>query len=265
MTRALEQRPGRCYKRRMPRILERDFVARHSFQRLATVDVQADPSLQAAGVAAADLDSNGAIEGDPELRSVYQKLLSLDAGATLQGGLDLDSPAVQPVYRALTARFAQRTGTEGTLGGNKLVDVPELAAVKDGAGVLERKAGVKQLGVGSIQDALLVAAAAYVTTTRTSSPSMTRSPSATWWPSSPAPTIRCCAPEPHRRQVVVTCSRRFMNGRLLVTCSTIQAARSARAMLAPLLNSLTMTTLPVFGPSVRRVGRTHIQSSPLWA
>lgn len=144
----------------MPRILERDFLARHSFQRLATADVQADPSLQAAGVAAADLDANGAIEGDPELRSVYQRLLSLDGSATPQSGVDLDSPAVQPVYRALTARFAQRTGTEAALAHKKLADVPELVAVRDGAGVLERKGSAKQLGVGSVQDALILVAAA---------------------------------------------------------------------------------------------------------
>lgn len=144
----------------MPRILERDFVARHSAQRLATTEVQADPSLQAAGVAAADLDANGVIEGDPELRSVYQKLLSLERGASPTGGVDLDNPAVQPVYRALTARFAQKSGTEGALGAKKLVEVSELAAVRDAVSVLERKAGTKQLGVGSLQDALLVVAAA---------------------------------------------------------------------------------------------------------
>lgn len=144
----------------MPRILERDFVARHAFQRLATADVQSEPTLQAAGVAAADLDANGAIEGDPELRSVYQKLLSLDAGATAQGGLDLEAPSVRPLYSALTARFTQKSGTEGALGTSKLVDVPELSAVKHGAGVLERKPGTKQLGVGSLQDALLIVAAA---------------------------------------------------------------------------------------------------------
>lgn len=144
----------------MPRILEPDFVARHSFQRLATADVHAEPTLQAAGVAAADLDGNGAIEGDPELRSVYQKLLSLDAGATSTSGLDLDAPNVQPLYRALTARFAQKSGAEGALGSKKLVDVPELAAVRAGAGVLARKAGTKQLGVGSLQDALIAVATA---------------------------------------------------------------------------------------------------------
>ena len=144
----------------MTRILERDFVARHSAQRLATADAQAEPALRTAGVDAADLDGNGSIEGDPELRSVYQKLLSLDGSATPTTGVDLDSPALLPVYRALTARFAQRTGTEGALGTRQLVDVPELLAVRDGAGTLERKPGVKQLGVGSVQDALLVVAAA---------------------------------------------------------------------------------------------------------
>lgn len=144
----------------MTRILERDFVARHAAQRLATADAQAEPTLRAAGVDAADLDGNGSIEGDPELRSVYQKLLSLDGSATPQTGVDLDSPTLQPIYRALTTRFAQRSGTEAALGARKLVDVPELRAVREGAGTLVRKPGVKQLGVGSVQDALLVVAAA---------------------------------------------------------------------------------------------------------
>ena len=156
----------------MPRILERDFLTRHSFQRLATADAQAEPTLQAAGVATADLDADGAIEGDRELRSVYQKLLSLDGSGSPQRGVDLDNPAVLPVYRALTARFAQRTGTETALGSRRLADVAELAAVKDGAGVLERKSSVKQLGVGSVQDALLEVATAEEA--RTGHPSLLR-------------------------------------------------------------------------------------------
>lgn len=147
-------------------------MTRHGAQRLATADAQAEPTLRAAGVDAADTDANGTIEGDPELRSVYQRLLSLDSSATPQTGLDLDHPAVQPVYRALNARFAQRVGTEAALGTRKLVDVPELLAVKDGVFALTRRDGVRQLGVGSVQEALVLVAAAEET--RTGRPSLLR-------------------------------------------------------------------------------------------
>jgi lipoprotein-anchoring transpeptidase ErfK/SrfK len=144
----------------MPRITERDFVARHAAQRLSTADAATEPSLASAGIGTADVDNDGAIQGEPELRSVYQKLLSLDTSATPSGGVDLDAPGVKPVYGALAARFTQRTGTEAPLGTKKLADVGELAAVFAGVSSLGRKDGIKQLGVGSVQEALLVVAAA---------------------------------------------------------------------------------------------------------
>ena len=168
----LHEPRGTPYNPPMPRILEPDFIARHRAQRLATVDAQAEPALRTAGVDAADLDGNGAIEGDPELRRLYQKLLSLDASGSAQAGVDLDNPAVQPVYRALNARFAQRTGAEALLGNKRLVDVAELSAVRDGVFVLSRKDGVRQLGVGSVQEALVQVAAAEET--RTGRPSLLR-------------------------------------------------------------------------------------------
>jgi peptidoglycan hydrolase-like protein with peptidoglycan-binding domain len=142
------------------RIKEQDFVTRHAFQRLATADARADSALATAGIPAADIDNDGAIEGDRELRQLYHKLLSLDGTATPATGVDLDSPAVGPVYNALAARFAQKVGAERALGSQKLADVPELAGVRARATSIARLAGAKQLGVGSVQDALLLVAAA---------------------------------------------------------------------------------------------------------
>lgn len=143
------------------RISERDFVARHTFQKLATADASAEPALSGANVPAADVDNDGAIQGEPELKNLYAKLLALDSGATTTTGVDLDAPSVQPVYNALTMRFTQKVGTEASLGTTrKLGDVGELRAVREGTTALARVAGTKQLGVGSVQDALLVVAAA---------------------------------------------------------------------------------------------------------
>jgi peptidoglycan hydrolase-like protein with peptidoglycan-binding domain len=143
------------------RISERDFVARHSFQRLATADASAEPALSGANVPAADVDNDGAIQGEPELKNLYAKLLALDTSSSSSTGVDLDAPGVKPVYNALTMRFTQKVGTEASLGSTKrLGEVAELRAVRDGASVLARVAGTKQLGVGSVQDALLVVAAA---------------------------------------------------------------------------------------------------------
>lgn len=132
------------------RISERDFVARHSFQRLNTTEVAAEPALSGANVPAADVDNDGAIQGEPELENLYAKLLALDASASPTTGVDLDAPSVRP----------QTTGTEASLGNRQLGDVAALRAVRDGATVLARISGVTQLGVGSVQDALLVVAAA---------------------------------------------------------------------------------------------------------
>lgn len=141
------------------RISERDFVARHAFQRLSTAEAGSEPALQSAGIASADVDQDGAIEGEPELKRVYAKLLALDSTSSA-AGVDLDAPAVRPVYTALTLRFLQKVGSEAPLANQQLEDVAELAAVKQGATILKRSAGVKQLGAGSVQDALLVVAAA---------------------------------------------------------------------------------------------------------
>jgi peptidoglycan hydrolase-like protein with peptidoglycan-binding domain len=56
-------------------------------------------------------------------------------------------------------RFAQMTGVEAPLGNKKLSEVPELAAFSSGVVVISRRDGVRQLGVGSVQDALNVIAA----------------------------------------------------------------------------------------------------------
>ncbi len=135
------------------RITEKDFVARHAFQRLSTADVNAEPALSTAGIAVVDADNDGAIQGDPELKQLYQKLLALDTTSSASSGVDLDAAAVRPVYNALTMRFAQKSGAESLLGSKKLADVAELAAVWQGATMLKRLTG-KQLGVGSVQDAL---------------------------------------------------------------------------------------------------------------
>jgi|GEM_PF-939598 len=144
----------------MTRVKEADFVARHAFQRLSTTEVRADPTLAQAGVASADVDNNGEIAGAPELSSLYKKLVALDVGATPAGGVDLDAPSVKPIYSALAVRFSQQVGVEVPLGTKSLAAVPELSAVAAGAATIARKDGVRQLGMGSVQDALNVVAGA---------------------------------------------------------------------------------------------------------
>ena len=144
----------------MTRVKEVDFVARHAFQRLSTSELRADPALSQAGVAAADVDNNGEIAGAPELSSLYKKLLALEVGATATSGVDLDAPSVKPVYSALSLRFSQQVGVESALGTKTLAAVPELSAVSAGAATMQRRDGVRQLGMGSVQDALNVIAAA---------------------------------------------------------------------------------------------------------
>jgi hypothetical protein len=144
----------------MTRAKEADFVARHAFQRLSTTDLRADPTLVQAGVAAADVDNNGEIAGAPELSSLYRKLVALDVGATPAGGVDLDAPSVKPVYSALAVRFSQQVGVEVPLGTRSLAAVLELSAVLAGAATMVRKDGVRQLGMGSVHDALNVIAGA---------------------------------------------------------------------------------------------------------
>jgi hypothetical protein len=154
----------------MPRIRESDFVARHAFARLNTSEVAADPALGAT-VAAADVDNNGEIAGAPELSNLYRKLLSLDTNASAATGVDLDAPAVCTVYSALAVRFTQQAGVEAALGTKTLAAVPELAAVAAGAVTMKRN-GQRQLGMGSVQDALNVIAAA--AEARTGQPSLVR-------------------------------------------------------------------------------------------
>jgi peptidoglycan hydrolase-like protein with peptidoglycan-binding domain len=154
----------------MPRIRESDFVARHAFARLNTSEVAADPALGAT-VAAADVDNNGEIAGAPELSNLYRKLLSLDTNASAATGVDLDAPAVRPVYSALAVRFTQQAGVEAALGTKTLATVPELAAVAAGAVTMKRN-GQRQLGMGSVQDALNAIAAA--AEARTGQPSLVR-------------------------------------------------------------------------------------------
>ncbi len=154
----------------MPRIRESDFVTRHAFARLNTSEVAADPALGAI-VAAADVDNNGEIASTPELSNLYRRLLSLDTNASVATGVDLDAPAVRLVYNALAVRFTQQVGVEAVLGTKTLAAVPELAAVVAGAVTMKRN-GQRQLGMGSVQDALNVISAA--AEARTGQPSLLR-------------------------------------------------------------------------------------------
>ncbi len=147
----------------MTRIKESDFVARHAFTKLNTSEVRSDPALGAA-VAAADVDNNGEIAGAPELSSLYKKLIALDSTSTPATGVDLDAPGVRPVYNALAVRFTQQVGVESNLGSKALAAVPELAGIVAGAVTMKRN-GLRQLGLGSVQDALNVVAAAAERTT----------------------------------------------------------------------------------------------------
>jgi peptidoglycan hydrolase-like protein with peptidoglycan-binding domain len=148
----------------MTRIDQQTFVNRHASQAAPTARLANNPTT--AGLAAADVDRDGTIAG-PELSEAYKKLLALEPGITT-----LDDAGQGPsstAYRAFTLQLRQATGVEPKLAG-PLSTVPALKAAFSGAPgtAIRRVDGVRQLGVGSLQDALNSTAAAE--TARTGQP-----------------------------------------------------------------------------------------------
>jgi L,D-transpeptidase YnhG len=154
----------------MTRIDQQGFVNRHANQAAPTAPLANNPVT--APVAAADVDRDGTIAG-PELSEAYKKLLALEPGTT-----SLDDAGQGPsstAYRAFALQLRQATGVEPKLRG-ALSSVRELAAAFSGAPgtAIRRVDGVRQLGVGSLQDALNTTAAAEQT--RTGQPAAWRVP-----------------------------------------------------------------------------------------
>jgi peptidoglycan hydrolase-like protein with peptidoglycan-binding domain len=148
----------------MTRIDQQAFVNRHANQAAPTAPLANNPVT--APVAAADVDHDGTIAG-PELSEAYKKLLALEPGITT-----LDDAGQGPsstAYRAFALQLRQAAGVEPKLRG-PLSSVRELSAAFSGAPgtAIRRVDGVRQLGVGSLQDALNVTAAAE--TARTGQP-----------------------------------------------------------------------------------------------
>jgi L,D-transpeptidase YnhG len=140
----------------MTRIDLQGFVTRHAHQAAPTTTLTGNPVT--APVATADLDRDGVVAG-PELSEAWRKLLAAEPGATTID--DAGAGPAATAYRAFALQLRQATGVEPRLQG-PLSAVPALqAAFAGGPGTAIRRVdGVRQLGVGSIQDALNATAAA---------------------------------------------------------------------------------------------------------
>jgi peptidoglycan hydrolase-like protein with peptidoglycan-binding domain len=154
----------------MTRIDQQAFVSRHAHQAAPTAPLANNPAT--APLASADVDRDGTIAG-PELNEAYKKLLALEPGATAID--DAGQGPSSTAYRAFALQLRQATGVEPKLAG-ALSMVPALkAAFAGGPGTAIRRVdGVRQQGVGSLQDALNATAAA--ATARTGQPASWRVP-----------------------------------------------------------------------------------------